>query len=62
MEGADGALLGTIIRDDGTVQVTYNDLPLYYFANDAKPGDTVGQNVGGVWFVVTTAEAAVPAP
>jgi len=61
MDAADGALLGTITRDDGTVQVTYNDLPLYYFAIDAKPGDTVGQNVGGVWFVLTPAGEAVPA-
>jgi predicted lipoprotein with Yx(FWY)xxD motif len=44
--------LGTIDRADGGVQVTYNGVPLYYWAKDAKPGDTTGQNVGGVWFVV----------
>jgi predicted lipoprotein with Yx(FWY)xxD motif len=49
-----GGTLATITRDDGTQQVTYNDMPLYYFARDMMPGDTNGQGVGGVWF------AAVP--
>ncbi len=44
--------LGTITRDDGSLQVTYNDMPLYYYVTDVKPGDTTGQDVGGVWFVV----------
>jgi predicted lipoprotein with Yx(FWY)xxD motif len=34
--------LATITRDDGTLQVTYNGLPLYFFANDAKAGDANG--------------------
>jgi predicted lipoprotein with Yx(FWY)xxD motif len=44
--------LGTTNRNDGTQQVTYNGVPLYYWMNDTKPGDTTGQNVGGVWFIV----------
>ena len=44
--------LGTTERDDGTFQVTYQDMPLYYWFNDAEPGDATGQDVGGVWFVV----------
>lgn len=39
--GATGKL-ATITRDDGTLQVTYNGLPLYFFANDKAPGDANG--------------------
>ena len=34
--------LGTITRYDGTIQVTYNGLPLYFFKNDKAPGDAAG--------------------
>lgn len=44
--------IGTITRDDGTMQVTYNGEPLYFWYKDEQIGDTKGQNVGGVWFVV----------
>lgn len=33
--------------------MTYNDIPLYYYAEDAAPGDTTGQDVGDVWYIVT---------
>jgi predicted lipoprotein with Yx(FWY)xxD motif len=50
---ATGAL-GVITRgDDGTFQVTYNGLPLYYFAGDSLPGETNGDGVGGVWSLAT---------
>lgn len=52
-EGADASLLGTTEREDGAVQVTYNEMPLYYFAGDDAPGDTNGQGVGDVWYVVS---------
>jgi predicted lipoprotein with Yx(FWY)xxD motif len=51
LSGGTGTI-GTITRTDGTIQVTYNGWPLYFYAPDKKPGDTTGQNVGGVWFVV----------
>jgi predicted lipoprotein with Yx(FWY)xxD motif len=35
--------LGTITRaDDGTLQVTYNGLPLYFFSGDTAAGDANG--------------------
>ena len=59
-DGVTGALT-TFARPDGTMQVAINGLPLYYFANDTKAGDTTGQGVGGKWFVATpTGATAVP--
>lgn len=52
--------LGTITRTDGTKQVTYNGLPLYYFAKDGDAGDTYGQGIGGVWFVVKPVAMGTP--
>jgi predicted lipoprotein with Yx(FWY)xxD motif len=49
--GASGKF-GTIKRSSGDFQVTYNGLPLYYWVKDAKPGDTTGDKVGGVWHIV----------
>ncbi len=39
--------IGTIKRADGSLQVTYRGLPLYFFAQDTKPGDTNGEAVNG---------------
>lgn len=50
-------VLGVIVRPDGARQVAYNDMPLYYFAGDAQPGETNGHGVGGVWFIAQPAEA-----
>jgi predicted lipoprotein with Yx(FWY)xxD motif len=51
----DAALLGTTERDDGSVQVTYNGHPLYFYA-DEDPGEVLCHDVddfGGTWLVVT---------
>jgi predicted lipoprotein with Yx(FWY)xxD motif/uncharacterized cupredoxin-like copper-binding protein len=56
-EGVPGELT-LIARDDGSSQVAYNGWPLYYWVNDAAPGDTTGHEVGDVWFVVNPAESA----
>lgn len=58
-EGIASSLLGTTTRKDGATQVTYNGLPLYYFAEDQNPGDTVGQDVGDVWYLVSPYGAAI---
>lgn len=53
-EGITGTL-GTITTPDGAKQVTLNGLPLYYFAQDKKPGDVLGQGVNNVWYLATPA-------
>ena len=57
--GVDAAMLGTITREDGTTQVSYNGWPLYYFVDDTAPGDALGQGLGDVWFLVTPAGEAI---
>lgn len=41
----------TITRTNGTKQTTYRGWPLYYWQNDKKPGDVLGENVQKVWYV-----------
>jgi predicted lipoprotein with Yx(FWY)xxD motif len=67
--GVQAAKLGTIRRQDGGTQVTYNDWPLYRYGADTRPGQANGQGVGGVWFVVSSqgklvraAAGSTPAP
>lgn len=50
-------LLGTIPRN-GSMQVTYAGMPLYYFAGDNAVGATAGQGIdhfGGKWYLVAPA-------
>lgn len=58
-EGLDPSLLGTTTREDGTVQATYNDWPLYHFAGDGAPGEVNGQGLQGVWWVLDAEGRAV---
>ena len=51
--GVTASMLGTTTRTDETTQVTYNGWPLYYYASDKAAGDTTGENVQGVWYVIT---------
>jgi predicted lipoprotein with Yx(FWY)xxD motif len=50
--GVDAKDFGTITRADGKTQTTFRGYPLYYFFKDGKPGDTAGQGVKGVWYVI----------
>ncbi|HEX5015874.1 MAG TPA: hypothetical protein VFV72_17140 [Candidatus Limnocylindrales bacterium] len=50
-DGATGAIT-MITRDDGTMQVAYNGMPLYYFKGDAAAGDDNGQGLAdGKWVI-----------
>jgi predicted lipoprotein with Yx(FWY)xxD motif len=55
-EGVSGDLVGTLEREDGTTQVTYNGWPLYYYVKDEKPGETTGHDIedfGAEWYLLT---------
>ena len=58
-EGLDLADVGTVTAADGSTQVTFYGHPLYSFAGDSAPGDTNGQGVGGVWYVLDAEGNAV---
>ena len=52
--GVESSLLATTKRADGTVQVTYNDHPLYFYAHEGK-GEVKCHDIflnGGNWYVV----------
>ena len=53
IEGCEASDFGSITREGGVAQTTYKGMPLYYFFSDTKPGDTNGQGVKGVWYVVS---------
>lgn len=50
--GLDASKLGTITRSDGSTQATYAGQPLYHWAKDVKPGDTMGQGLQSLWYVL----------
>ena len=63
--GVNAALLGTVKRADGTVQVTYAGHPLYYFVQDTKPGDIKGEGVqafGAGWDLISPAGKKIEKP
>ena len=43
---------GTITRGDGARQTTFRGYPLYYFKGDKKPGDTRGNGVMDIWYLI----------
>jgi predicted lipoprotein with Yx(FWY)xxD motif len=53
LKGVDADLVGTVAREDGTLQLTIDKWPVYTYIGDAKAGQWKGQNVGKKWFVIT---------
>jgi len=49
MNTSDSAL---ITNSEGSKQTTYKQMPLYYYINDTKRGDTNGHGVNNAWFVI----------
>lgn len=62
LAGAHEMLVGTVARDDGATQVTYNGWPLYFYAAEGlwevKCHNVTG--FGGLWLVVTPEGNAAP--
>ena len=59
---AKASLLSTSRRANGSRQVTYGGHPLYRFAPDTAPGQTLGQGVdgfGALWWVVARSGNAI---
>ncbi len=54
-EGVKAEDFGTITRGDGSKQTTFRGYPLYYWVNDKQAGDTSGQGVNNVWYVIDPA-------
>ncbi|WP_234382570.1 MULTISPECIES: SCO0930 family lipoprotein [unclassified Streptomyces] len=50
--GMDPALLGEVVRADGSKQLTVAGWPVYRYSKDTKAGETNGQGVGGTWFAL----------
>jgi len=63
--GVSASLLSTTRRTDGTVQVTYDNWPLYTWAQDTAPGQATGEgldNLGGLWYVLDASGNAIERP
>jgi predicted lipoprotein with Yx(FWY)xxD motif len=53
------ATVGSLILSDGIAQITINNMPVYNYAPDKKPGDVLGQGFKGVWYVLDPTGAMV---
>ncbi|HEY2792767.1 MAG TPA: hypothetical protein VGJ28_10440 [Micromonosporaceae bacterium] len=65
--GVSATMLSLSKLSNGTTQVAFNGHPLYYFSGDTAPGDTKGQGVMNIWFLVAPSGNAIqsnaaPAP
>jgi predicted lipoprotein with Yx(FWY)xxD motif len=51
---------GSITGFNGQIQTTYKGWPLYYYIKDQAPADTLGQGIGGVWYVINPQSVPLP--
>ena len=61
--GVSASKLGTVKREDGTMQVTYAGHPLYTYTADTSPGEVTGNGInlfGGVWNAVQPSGSNAP--
>ncbi|GDY33310.1 lipoprotein [Gandjariella thermophila] len=49
--GIDKSKLGVVKRKDGSMQLTVNKWPMYWFAKDSGPGQANGEGAMGTWWV-----------
>lgn len=55
-QGLNQSLIGEVKRGGNNYQLTYNNIPLYYYKDDQNPGDINGQLVnsnGGTWYLIS---------
>lgn len=60
---ANASLIGLTTRSNGTKQVTYNGLPLYYYTADKKAGQSVGNHLKdgfGLWIGILPSGKLAP--
>jgi len=60
--GVKASLLGTTMRSNGALQVTYNKHPLYTYVLDKQSGQTRGEGVaafGAKWYALTANGTAI---
>jgi len=56
--GVVSTLLGTVRRQDGRLQATYNGWPLYLWMGDTAPGQATGQaDDMGLWYALSVTGA-----
>ena len=57
--GVESSEITEIARPDGTKQIAYYGMPLYRYAKDTSPGQTAGEGVNSVWYVVNPEGSAI---
>ncbi|HEY6901188.1 MAG TPA: hypothetical protein VI233_11115, partial [Puia sp.] len=53
-DGLKSSDFGTTTRRDNSKQLTYKGWPLYYYFQDAQPGDVKGDPIDRIWYVAKT--------